>query len=173
MTSDELGTLAETLLGIACGQEWECEWDDDGENYRWAHPAGRDIEFCISNRIPIRLKQQPDTATSVANRIMETEWTSHLRKDGLYQLKADIIKDLGAKNHNDLPGPTFTETLQNAPIRTVIAMHAMSGMLAQQTFMLVALTECKEDGTSTRKLVATAAVQYADALIAELEGGGE
>jgi hypothetical protein len=53
MSADELKRLGETLSAIAEGAEWECQWEEKG----WAHPNGRDVEYCIANRIPIRIKQ--------------------------------------------------------------------------------------------------------------------
>jgi hypothetical protein len=53
MNKDELRELAGILLAIANGAEWECYWETDG----WGHPVGRDIECCIANRIPIRIKK--------------------------------------------------------------------------------------------------------------------
>jgi len=53
MNKEELRELATTLLAIAGGAEWECLWLTRG----WSNPLGRDIEFCIANRIPIRIKK--------------------------------------------------------------------------------------------------------------------
>jgi hypothetical protein len=53
MNKEELRELAGILLAIANGAEWECYWKTDG----WGHPVGRDIEYCIANRIPIRIKK--------------------------------------------------------------------------------------------------------------------
>jgi hypothetical protein len=52
MNAAKLKQLGETLSAIAEGAEWECQWEDG-----WAHPNGRDVEYCIANRVPIRLKQ--------------------------------------------------------------------------------------------------------------------
>lgn len=51
MNAAELKALAHVMLAIADGAEWECLWENG-----WSHPCGRDLEFCISKRIPIRLK---------------------------------------------------------------------------------------------------------------------
>jgi hypothetical protein len=53
MNKEELRELAGILLAIANGAEWECYWETDG----WGHPVGRDIEYCISNRVRIRIKK--------------------------------------------------------------------------------------------------------------------
>ena len=52
MNTDELKRLADILREIADGSEWECLWEEG-----WSHPNGRDVEYCIANRIPIRIKQ--------------------------------------------------------------------------------------------------------------------
>lgn len=51
MSTDELKQLGDILHAIADGAEWECQWEE-----RWGHPNGRDVEYCIANRIAIRLK---------------------------------------------------------------------------------------------------------------------
>jgi hypothetical protein len=55
----ELKDLAAILSAIADGAEWECFWASDG----WGNPVGRDIEYCISHRVPIRLKERGDPAS--------------------------------------------------------------------------------------------------------------
>lgn len=52
MSRKELKALAATLNAIADGAEWECQWEVDG----WGPPLGRDVEYCIANRILVRLK---------------------------------------------------------------------------------------------------------------------
>jgi hypothetical protein len=51
MNSTELKALAVVLNAVANGAEWECKWDGNG----WGSPLGRDVEYCIVNRIPIRI----------------------------------------------------------------------------------------------------------------------
>ena len=53
MNKHQLREMAATLLAIADGAEWECFWEADG----WGDPLGRDIEYCISNRVRIRIKK--------------------------------------------------------------------------------------------------------------------
>lgn len=66
MNREDLMELADMLHAIADGAEWECYWkdreDEDG-NVRlgFGHPLGRDIEYCIAKRIPIRIKPQQHT----------------------------------------------------------------------------------------------------------------
>jgi hypothetical protein len=52
------------LDAISKGAEWECYWnsveDEDGNPIPgYGPPLGRDIEYCIANRIAIRLKDSP------------------------------------------------------------------------------------------------------------------
>lgn len=56
MNADRLKELAGIMAAVADGAEWECHWEDDG----WAHPAGRDMEYCIANGIAIRIKSKSD-----------------------------------------------------------------------------------------------------------------
>lgn len=51
MSPRELKILATRLSAIADGAEWECEWAEG-----WGPPLGRDVEYCIAHRVPIRLK---------------------------------------------------------------------------------------------------------------------
>ncbi len=68
MNKSELETLGKTLIAIAGGAEWECLWADG-----WAHPNGRDIEHCVTMRIPIRLVESgaPNPPESTAQTICE------------------------------------------------------------------------------------------------------
>lgn len=61
MSREELKELAQTLDLIADGAEWECMWEDGS----WNPPLGRDLEYCVGRRIPIRIK--PETTNSPAN----------------------------------------------------------------------------------------------------------
>ena len=54
MNITQLKELASTLDQIADGAEWECKW-----MLEWAHPAGRDLEYCLRNNVPIRIKPKP------------------------------------------------------------------------------------------------------------------
>jgi hypothetical protein len=58
---EELKELGQTIDAIADGAEWECLW----ELGNWGHPGGRDVEYCIANRIPIRLKPEKTTASAM------------------------------------------------------------------------------------------------------------
>jgi len=49
MNADKLEELANLLAHVARGGEWECEWEEG-----WGHPCGRDIEYCLQNRIGMR-----------------------------------------------------------------------------------------------------------------------
>ena len=53
MNKHQLREMAETLLAIADGAKWECYWSLHG----WGHPLGRDIKYCIRNRVRIRIKE--------------------------------------------------------------------------------------------------------------------
>jgi hypothetical protein len=53
MNKEELRELAGILLAIADGAKWECYWSLHG----WGLPLGRDIEYCIANRILIRIRK--------------------------------------------------------------------------------------------------------------------
>jgi hypothetical protein len=68
MNKSELETLGKTLIAIAGGAEWECMWGDG-----WAHPSGRDIEHCVTMRIPIRLVESdaPNPPESTVQTICE------------------------------------------------------------------------------------------------------
>lgn len=61
MNKSELKKLAGIISAIADGAEWECWWesgeDEDGNPIPgYGPPLGRDVEYCIANRIEIRLK---------------------------------------------------------------------------------------------------------------------
>jgi hypothetical protein len=68
MNKSELETLGKALIAIAGGAEWECLWADG-----WAHPNGRDIEHCVTMRIPIRLVESdaPNPPESTAQTICD------------------------------------------------------------------------------------------------------
>lgn len=66
---------------------------------------------------------------------------------------------------------TITQRLEmvgGLTIRAHFAAMAMQGLLADQTFKMAARECSKTEGGKTDSLVAAAAIQFADALIAEL-----
>ena len=60
MNREELKELAQIIDEIADGAAWECMWE-----HGWDHPGGRDVEYCIANRIPIRIKPEKTTASAM------------------------------------------------------------------------------------------------------------
>ncbi len=103
MTHTELCELIIVLQGIANGAEWECMWNREDGSDGWGNPLGRDVECCLKNRIPMRLKPEPE-------RSVEAELPDFF----------DAPTSLGG---------AFAPTLANMGQRDVTALVAMLGYL--------------------------------------------
>ncbi len=101
MNREELKELARIIDEIADGAQWECMWE-----HGWDHPGGRDVEYCIANRIPIRIKPKKTTASAmdVAETIMKLcEGIPPEAQNKVIEMDADdlleLAQDWERKNH--------------------------------------------------------------------------
>jgi hypothetical protein len=98
MNSYELYDLGCLLQSIAHGEEWECEWAKGG----WGPPLGRDVEYCLFNRIPIRLKEIAETVTKdepidnggpiAPNMVSQTEVNPHVISESRVKAEGGLTK---------------------------------------------------------------------------------
>jgi hypothetical protein len=85
MNKDELKELAATLNGIADGKAWECWY---ASLYRFDLPVGRDVEYCIANRIRIRLKPWSLPPPPDGIKWHRDDWTEEMLPEGYRPLLA-------------------------------------------------------------------------------------
>ena len=77
MNKEELKELAATLIGIADGKAWECMWGEGFDN-----PCGRDVDYCLKMRIPIRLKPWSLPPPPDGMKWHRDDWTEEMLPEG-------------------------------------------------------------------------------------------
>jgi hypothetical protein len=193
MKNYDLKNLAAILSAVADGAEWECFWecgaqDDSIRESGYGPPLGRDIEYCIANRIAIRLKdfdlrdlteggtRRMSALKDAARRVIEErfkpggEWADLCNaiaelSDALDRFHSGEPADNGGPAFS-VPNDAYNNDMQDMTPRDWLAGMALQGYLAGRNNM-----SAENPMNFERHRAAKDCYNYADAMLTARKEG--